>query len=78
MQGGATPPCIFQWDERWLQRFIDKRLPPLPEVSLAATALAKLRPGKRNVGIETLKRLLALAKSLPPVVLSSRTRPKPG
>ena len=43
---------------RWLQRFIDERTPPLTEVSLAASALAELRHGKRNVGIETLRRLL--------------------
>jgi hypothetical protein len=43
---------------RWLQRFIDERSPPLTEVSLAASALAELRPGNRNVGIEALKRLL--------------------
>src|SRR5262245_45896160 len=28
---------------RWLQRFIDERLPPLAEVALAASALAELR-----------------------------------
>ena len=43
---------------RWLQRFIDERLPPLTEVALAASALAKLRHGHRNTGVETLKRLL--------------------
>ena len=43
---------------RWLQRFIDERLPPLTEVALAASALAELRHGQRNVGVETLKRLL--------------------
>ena len=43
---------------RWLQRFIDERLPPLPEVALAASALAELRHGHRNTGVETLKRLL--------------------
>jgi hypothetical protein len=43
---------------RWLQRFIDERLPPLAEVALAASALAELRHGKRNTGAETLKRLL--------------------
>ena len=43
---------------RWLQRFIDERLPPLAEVALAAAALAELRHGKRNVGIATLKGLL--------------------
>jgi hypothetical protein len=43
---------------RWLQRFIDERLPPLTEVVLAASALAELRHGQRNTGVETLKRLL--------------------
>ena len=43
---------------RWLQRFIEERLPPLTEVALAASALAELRHGRRNVGIEALKRLL--------------------
>jgi hypothetical protein len=43
---------------RWLQRFIDERLPPLAEVALAATALTELRHGDRNVGVEALKRLL--------------------
>jgi hypothetical protein len=43
---------------RWLQRFIDERLPPLTEVALAASALAELRHGNRNVGVDTLKRLL--------------------
>ena len=40
---------------RWLQRLIDERLPPLTEVALAASALAELRHGHRNAGIETLK-----------------------
>lgn len=43
---------------RWLQRFIDERLPPLAEVALAASALAELRYGNRHVGVETLKRML--------------------
>jgi hypothetical protein len=43
---------------RWLQRFIEERLPPLAEVALAASALAELRHGHRNVGVEALKRLL--------------------
>ena len=43
---------------RWLERFIDERLPPLTEVALAASALAELRHGRRNVGVETLKRLI--------------------
>jgi hypothetical protein len=43
---------------RWLQRFIDERSPPLTEVALAASALAELRHGRRNVGVEALKRLL--------------------
>jgi hypothetical protein len=43
---------------RWLQRFIDERLPPLTEVALAASALAELRHGNRNAGVEMLKRLI--------------------
>lgn len=43
---------------RWLERFMEERLPPLSEVALAASALAELRHGHRNAGVETLKRLL--------------------
>jgi hypothetical protein len=43
---------------RWLHRFIDERLPPLVEVTLAASALAEIRHGDRAIGVETLKRLL--------------------
>jgi hypothetical protein len=43
---------------RWLQRFIDERLPPLTEVTLAASALAELRHGRRGVGVEALKRIV--------------------
>jgi hypothetical protein len=43
---------------RWLQRFIDERLPPLIEVALASSALAELRHGRRSAGLETLKGLL--------------------
>jgi hypothetical protein len=43
---------------RWLERFIEERLPPLAEVALAASALAELRHGRRNIGIETLRGLL--------------------
>jgi hypothetical protein len=43
---------------RWLQRFIDERLPPLSEVALAASALAELRHGHRSTGVDALKRLL--------------------
>jgi hypothetical protein len=35
-------------------------LPPLTEVGLAASALTELRHGKRNVGIETLERLIRI------------------
>jgi hypothetical protein len=34
---------------RWLQRFIDERLPPLAEVALAASALAELRHGNQGL-----------------------------
>jgi len=43
---------------RWLQRFIDERLPPLAEVALAASALNEVRYGTRAVGIDTVRRLL--------------------
>jgi hypothetical protein len=43
---------------RWLQRFIDERLPPLSEVALAASALAELPHGNRGTGVDALKRLL--------------------
>jgi len=43
---------------RWLQRFIDERLPPLAEVALAASALAELPHGQRAVGVEALKRIV--------------------
>ena len=46
---------------RWLQRFIDERLPPLMEVALASSALAELRHGRRNAGVDTLKRLIRRA-----------------
>jgi hypothetical protein len=42
---------------RWLQRFIDERLPPLTEVAVAS-ALAELRHGRRNAGVDALKRLI--------------------
>jgi hypothetical protein len=55
----ATDPQRYERAAlRWLQRFIDERLPPLTEVALAASALAELRHGKRQTGTETLKRLL--------------------
>jgi hypothetical protein len=52
------PPRYERAALRWLERFIEERLPPLTEVALAASALAELRHGHRNVGVETLKRLL--------------------
>jgi hypothetical protein len=36
---------------RWLERFIEERLPPVAEIALAASALAELRHGQRNVGV---------------------------
>ena len=47
---------------RWLGRFIEERSPPLTEVALAASALAELRHGHRNVGVEALKRLLRVGR----------------
>jgi hypothetical protein len=43
---------------RWLQRFIDERLPPVAEVALAASALAELRHGRRAVGLAALRQLV--------------------
>jgi hypothetical protein len=37
---------------RWLQRFIDERLPPLTWVALAASALAELRHGDETSASE--------------------------
>ena len=54
----ADPARFERAALRWLQRLIDERLPPLTEVALAASALAELRHGKRNVGVEALRRLL--------------------
>jgi hypothetical protein len=54
----ATDPKRYERAAlRWLQRFIDERLPPLAEVALASSALAELRHGRRAVGIDALKRL---------------------
>jgi hypothetical protein len=54
----ANPARYERAALRWLGRFIEERAPPLTEVALAASALAELRHGRRNAGIETLKRLL--------------------
>jgi hypothetical protein len=54
----VVDPARYERALRWLQRFIDERLPPLSEVALAAAALAELGHGHRNVGAEALKRLL--------------------
>jgi hypothetical protein len=55
---GADPRRYERAALRWLQRFIDERLPPLSEVALAATALAELRHGRRAVGVDALRRLV--------------------
>jgi hypothetical protein len=55
----ATDPKRYERAAlRWLQRFIDERLPPLTEVALAAAALTELRHGRRAVGAEALKRIV--------------------
>ena len=54
----ADPQRYERASLRWLQRFIDERLPPLSEVALAAAALAELRHGHRHTGVEALRRLL--------------------
>jgi hypothetical protein len=43
---------------RWLERFMNERVPPLSEVALAASALTELRHGQRNAGLKALKRLV--------------------
>jgi hypothetical protein len=43
---------------RWLQRFIDERLPSLAEVALAASALRGTSTWEAQRWAETLKRLL--------------------
>src|SRR5215510_4491922 len=54
----ATDPKRYERAAlRWLQRFIDERLPPIAEVALAAAALAELRHGRRAVGANVLKEL---------------------
>jgi hypothetical protein len=54
----ANPQRYERAALRWLERLINERLPPLTEVALAVSALAELRHGRRNVGVETLKQLL--------------------
>jgi len=55
----ATDPKRYERAAlRWLQRFIDERLPQLTEVALAASALAELRHGRRGIGVEVLKQLV--------------------
>ncbi len=55
----ATDPKRYERAAlRWLQRFIDERLPPLTEVAIAASALAELRHGQRAVGVDALKRIV--------------------
>jgi hypothetical protein len=54
---GPDPERFERAACRWLQRFIDERLPPLAEVVLAASALAEIGQGRR-VGVDVLKRLL--------------------
>jgi hypothetical protein len=55
----ATDPKRYERAAlRWLQRFIDERLPPLTEIALAASALAELRHGKLAVGVDALKRIV--------------------
>ena len=55
----ATDPKRFERAAlRWLERWMDERLPPLAEVALAAAALAELRHGRKAAGIVALKRLL--------------------
>jgi hypothetical protein len=56
----ATDPKRYERAAlRWLQRWIDERLPPLAEVALATAALAELRHGRRGAGVDTLRKLLS-------------------
>jgi hypothetical protein len=48
---------------RWLERFIAEQLPTLPEVALAAVALAELRYGERGAGVSSLERLARRASA---------------
>src|SRR5881396_3532838 len=50
---------------RWLERFIEERLPPLTEVALAASALAELRHGQRNTGVEAVAAPLGSLRQSP-------------
>jgi hypothetical protein len=55
----ATDPKRYERAAlRWLQRFIDERLPPLSEVALAASGLSELRHGQRAIGTEALRRVV--------------------
>jgi hypothetical protein len=55
---GERDPQGFGWAAlRWLQRFIEERLPPVAEVALAAASLAELRYGDRGAGRNSLERL---------------------
>jgi hypothetical protein len=54
---GPDPERFERAACRWLQRFIDERLPPLAEAVLAASALGEIGQG-RGVGVEALRRLL--------------------
>jgi hypothetical protein len=53
------PPRFERAALRWLERFIAERLPPLPEVALAASAFNELRHGDRAAGLRSLERLAA-------------------
>jgi hypothetical protein len=54
---------------RWLERFIDERVPPLVEVALTASALAELRHGHRAVELRHLRGCYAVAKTGVPMRL---------
>jgi hypothetical protein len=58
LPANAEPARYERAALRWLQRFIDERLPPLTEVALTASALTELRHGSRTTGVEALKRLV--------------------
>jgi hypothetical protein len=55
----ATDPKRYERAAlRWLQRFIDERLPPLKEVALAPIRTCRASTRRRSAGTEAMKRLL--------------------
>ena len=61
---GRDPARFERAALRWLQRFIDERLPRLAEVVLAASALAEIGFGP-GVGGDSLRHLLRKPRAAP-------------